>query len=143
MYFFQLRCREFIEGIRSTVNVPRPQPPQSPRSNVPSHQPPTDSGRIDLDDRPALPFVGSRVRDSVLVGRKQLGFSLRASTLTAGVRETPGIRVFERVKCRAVQPPGSNRAKSGRSESRFRSGRFVETSGGALGGPNEEEEWSS
>ena len=49
---------------------------------------PTDSGRTDLGDRPALPFVGSRACDSVLIDRKQLGFSLRVSAPTTGAWET-------------------------------------------------------
>ena len=57
---------------------------RSHRSNVPNHQLPIDSGRTDLGDRPALLFVGSHVRDSVLVDRKQLGFSLRVPTPTTG-----------------------------------------------------------
>ena len=165
MHFFQVQCGEFIEGVRSTeVNVPELRH-RSHRSNVPNHQLPTDSGCTDLGDRPALPFVGSYTRDTVLVHSEQLGFSLRAPASTTGARTTPRICVLERVKGRVVQPPGSNRTKPGRSESGFRSGRVVETSDeplstfvsredirlamvtssddGVLGGPNEEEERSS
>ena len=52
---------------------------------------------------------------------------MRASTSATGARETPGIRVLEGVEGRAVQPSGSNRAKSRRSESGSQSGRVVET----------------
>ena len=82
----------------------------------------------DPGDRPTLPFIVSHACDRVLVDRKQFGFSSRTSTPTIGARETPGTRVLERAKGRAAQPSGSNRAKSGRGESGFRSGRVVETS---------------
>jgi len=59
--------------------------------------------------------------------RKQLRFSLRAST-TTGARDTPGIRILKGVEGRAVQPPGSARAESGRSESGFWGRRIVEAS---------------
>ena len=129
MDFFQVRCREFIEGVRSTeVNVPNLQSHCSHRSEVPNDQLPIDSGRADLGDRPALPFVRSHTRDSVLVGREQLRFPLRASISTTRARETPGIRVFERIEGCAVQSPGSNRTELGRVDSGFLGGRVVETS---------------
>ena len=127
MHFFQVRCKKFIEGARSTeVNVPKLHSHRSHRSKVPNDQLPVDSGCVDPGDCLALPFVGSHVRDRALVDRKQAGFSLRAPTSTIGARETPRIRILERVRGRAIQFPGPNRDKSGRSENRFRSGRAVE-----------------
>ena len=101
---------------------------RSHRSNIPNDRLPVNSGRAGRGDCPTLPFVGSHARDRVLVYSKRLGFSLKAPTPIIGAREDPGIRILGRVKGYTVQPPGSNQAKSGRSESRFRRGRFVETS---------------
>ena len=147
------------------MDVPELHSHRSHRSNIPNDQFPIDSCCADLGDRHALPFVGSYARDSVLVYTEQRGSPLRAPASTTGARKTPRTCVLERVKGRVVQPPRSNRAKSGRSETGFRSGRVVETSDdppsivasredtrlaimtssddGALGGPNEGDERKS
>ena len=99
----------------------------SHRSRVPSHRLPVEYGSTDLGDNPIQPSVRSRVRDRVLVDLRQLGFSLTTFTSPAGARESRKIRVLERVKGRAVQPPASDRDKLEWGEGKFRSGRVIET----------------
>jgi hypothetical protein len=96
--------------------------------NVPNNQLSINSSCANLPDCPALPFVRPHARDSVLMHRKQLGFSLRASTTSTDAGDTPGICVLKGVKGRAIQPPRPARAESGRTESRFGSRRIIETS---------------
>ena len=97
-------------------------------SNVPNDQLPVYTSRSHFTDCPTPPLVRPHARDSVLMYREKLGFSLRASTASAAARDTPGISVLEGIKSRAVQLPGSTRAESGRGKGRFGSRRVVETS---------------
>ena len=96
--------------------------------DVPNDQLPVHTGRSDLTNCPSLSLVRPHARDGVLMHRKQLGFSLRTSTTSTCTRHTPGIGVLKGVEGRTVQPPRSARAEPGRTESRFRSRRVVETS---------------
>ena len=110
------------------MSAPKLRGQRSHSSNVPNDQLPVNTSCTDLCDPPTLPFVGSYARDGVLVYCKQLGLSLRASTTSTGALDTPGICILERIKGRAIQPPRSTRAESGRTESGFWSGSIVETS---------------
>lgn len=96
--------------------------------NVPNDQLSINSSRANPPDRPTFPFVRPHARDSVLMHRKQLGFSVRASTTSTDAGDTPRICVLKGVEGCAVQPPGSARTESGRTESRFGSRRIVKTS---------------
>jgi len=121
--------REVIEDGESTeMGAPKLHSQGGHGPSIPNDQLSVNPCRADLCDRPNLPFVMSNACDGILMDSEQLGLSLGTSTAGADARDTPGIRVLKGVKGRTVQLPGSTRIEPGRGESRFWSGRIVETS---------------
>ena len=116
------------DSVSTKMGAPKLRGQCSNSSDIPNDQLPVHAGRSDLVDCPTLSLVRPHARDGVLMHCKQLGFSLRASTTTTGARNTPRICVLEGVEGRAIQPPRSTGAESGRTKGGLGSGRVVEAS---------------